>query len=106
MARKSKSTSSAPSEVGGDQFLFVDIPTPSNDNMAGTVLMGGSALLDVGAVAGDVLFTIGDLIFDVGADNPADALIVALDGAADESAEYAAFSSSVMFVFGDSAAEA
>lgn len=99
MAAKGKRTEATSDAIACDQFIFVEVPAPSNDN--------GSAesIIDVGAVSPDVMFTVGDYIFDFDEADTSAALLVALDGADSEAAELAAFSSSVMFVFGDLAAE-
>lgn len=100
MVAKAKSSDRSSGELASDQFVFVEVPEPSNDNY------GLSGSENFCAVSPDVLFVVGEYIFDFDQTDPSDALIVALDGADAEAGEYAAFSSSVMFVFGDVAAEA
>lgn len=100
MATRSKTTAQPLSEPASDQFVFVEVPEPSNDNV------GALARADCNSVSPNVLFMVGEYIFDFEDTSTTDALIVALDGADSDAAEYAAFSSSVMFVFGDAAADA
>lgn len=100
MVAKAKISDWAGNEAACEQFVFVEVPEPSNDNH-GAVIFN-----DIGSVSPDVLFVVGEYIFDFDGTDPSAALIVALDGADSEAAEYEAFSSSVMFVFGDIAAEA
>ena len=99
MVAKAKSSDWSDNEAACEQFVFVEVPEPSNDNHDVWTLK------NVSSVSPDVLFMVGDYIFDFDEADRAEALVVALDGAADEAAEYQAFSSSVMFVFGDFAAE-
>lgn len=98
MATKSKNIDQPVPEPASDQFVFVEVPEPSNDNS------GAAARADYNSVSPNVLFVVGEYIFDFEDTSTTDALIVALDGADSDAAEYAAFSSSVMFVFGDVAA--
>lgn len=100
MAAKQKSPDFFASDEAADQFVFVEVPAPSNDNA------GARAQPDYGSVSPNVLFMVGEYIYDSDDGETADALIVALDGADAGAAEYAAFSSSVMFVFGDGAFDA
>ncbi len=95
MATKGKSTDLPLGDATSDQFVFVEVPPPSNDNS------GAAASADMSSVSPNVLFMVGEYIFDFDSTDTANALIVALDGAETDAAEYAAFSSSVMFVFGD-----
>lgn len=105
MVAKAKSSDRSGGEIASDQFVFVEVPEPSNDNH-GRGGYGFGVSESFASVSPDVLFVVGEYIFDFDETDPADALIVALDGADSEAAEYEAFSSSVMFVFGDAAAEA
>lgn len=100
MAAKGKSAEFFGGDEAADQFVFVEVPAPSNDNADAV------GRLDSGSVSPNVLFMVGEYIYDFDDSGTADALIVALDGAETEAAEYAAFSSSVMFVFGDGAFDA
>lgn len=102
MAAKSKSSEVAYGETAADQFVFVEVPAPSNDNSG---LAAGS---DDDAIYPDVMLVVGEYIYDYDFDDadPSSALMFALDGAEADAAEYAAFSSSVMFVFGDAVIEA
>lgn len=97
MATKGKISEVISEDEAADQFVFVEVPAPSNDNS------GAAAHSESGSVSPNVLFMVGEYIFDFEETDTSDALIVALDGADVEAAEYAAFSSSVMFVFGDGA---
>ncbi len=107
MVAKAKSSDWSGNEAACEQFVFVEVPEPSNDNHdVMSFNHDDMSLHDISSVSPDVLFVVGEYIFDFDETDPAGALIVALDGAADEAAEYEAFSSSVMFVFGDVAAEA
>lgn len=99
MATKSKKAEAATETIAYDQFIFVEVPAPSNDNGS----FGSGA--DTSGISPDVMFTVGDYIFDFDDADTSQALLVALDGAESEAADYAVFSSSVMFVFGDAAAE-
>lgn len=103
MAAKSKRTETTSLAIASDQFVFVEVPAPSNDNPADAPI---GSFGDLASVAPDVLFTVGDMIFDFDDTDPSAALLVALDSAESDAAEFAAFSSSVMFVFGEVAAEA
>lgn len=87
-----------------DQFIFVEMPVPSNDNVYGFGSVDGSKTV-LATVSPDIMFTVGEFIFDLDDSDPSEALMVALDGAEAEAGEYAAFSTSVMFVFGDVAAD-
>lgn len=100
MASKGKMSELIESDNASDQFVFVEVPPPSNDNS------GASLSIDTASVSPNVLFMVGEYIFDFDESGTADALMVALDGAETEAAEFAAFSSSVMFVFGDCAIDA
>lgn len=103
MVAKSKLNDTAGFTPSDDQFVFVEVPAPSNDNRAG-MLTAGPLLSDLDApLSSDVLFTVGDIILGLD-DDPSAALLVALDGADSQAAEYEAFSASVMFVFGDAVA--
>lgn len=100
MAPKGKTTDKYSSDTASDQFVFVEVSAPSNDNA------DAIARADYNSVSPNVLFVVGEYIFDFEDTGTADALIVALDGAESDAAEFAAFSSSVMFVFGDAAVDA
>lgn len=100
MAAKEKRADVFGGDEAADQFVFVEVPAPSNDNVT------AAAHRDAGSVSPNVLFMVGEYFFDTDESDAAEALIIALDGAEAEAAEYAAFSSSVMFVFGDAAADA
>ena len=109
MATKSKKAEPDVAIAAADQFIFVEVPAPSNDNVHGHALGLDNSLESgdgLGMISADVMFTVGDYIYEGDDADLSSALTVALDGAEADAGEYAAFSSSVMFVFGDMAAEA
>lgn len=99
MAPRNKSSEVLSGDGAAEQFVFVDVPAPSNDNS------GALAGKEDSIVSPDVMFVIGEYIFDFDDSDASTALMLALDGADADAAEYAAFSSSVMFVFGDAAVD-